>query len=92
MTRTDVSSSESAGTDSAVNARSSRSTPTEPDMLLVGASIGTSLVVVPGVLLYLLVIRGIGSLGETGFLGLGLFAMSPGLLMGATGLWMAARG
>lgn len=62
------------------------------DLLLVFASIGTSLVVIPAIVLYILLVRGISSIGSAGLHGLGLVAMLPGLLMGATALWIAARG
>lgn len=64
----------------------------KPDMLVVLGSVVASLVAVPLVLLYVLQVHGVSSVGSLGFLGIGLFAMTPGLLMGATGLWVAARG
>lgn len=61
-------------------------------MLLVFGSIGASFVVVPGVLTFLFSVRGLSSVGNAGMQALGLVAMLPGLLMGATALWIAARG
>lgn len=62
------------------------------DMALVLGCVGASFVVVPGILTYLFGIRGVVSIGSVGVQGLGLVAMLPGLLMGAAGLWVAARG
>ncbi|SDQ31354.1 hypothetical protein [Natronobacterium texcoconense] len=61
------------------------------DMALVVASILTSLVVIPGVVLYLFTVRGVPT-SSAGYLGAGVLAMLPGLMMGATALWVAARG
>lgn len=61
------------------------------DMLLVFASISMSIIIVPGAVLYLVLVPGTSG-GRLGFLGMGLFAMLPGLMMGATGAWIAARG
>lgn len=61
------------------------------DMLLVFASIATSIIIVPGAVLYVVTTPGTPG-SHLGFLGMGLFAMLPGLLMGATGAWLAARG
>ena len=62
------------------------------DWALVLVAIAVSLFVVPGFVLSSLLIRGTLRFGSTGYLGAGLIAMLPGVLMGGTGLWIAARG
>lgn len=63
----------------------------DPDMLVVIGSIVTSLVVIPAILLAAFLVRGVPTSGG-GYLGIGLVAMTPGVLMGTTALWVAARG
>lgn len=62
------------------------------DMLLVYGSIAASLVLVPAFLTFQFVVRGLAPTGDLEVFGVGLVAMLPGLLMGATSLWIAARG
>lgn len=59
-------------------------------MVTIGAIL-TSLVLVPGVLTYVLRIASPLSGGPQSVV-IGLIALVPGFLMGATGLWVAARG
>lgn len=62
----------------------------DPDVLVVVGSIVTALVVIPTILLYAFLVRGVPA-SDGGYLGIGLVAMTPGVLMGATALWVAAR-
>lgn len=50
-----------------------------------------SLVLVPGALIYVFRVSGPPSGGPLTLV-IGVFALVPGFLMGATGLWVAARG
>jgi len=59
---------------------------------LVLAAILVSLVVVPAGLTYLFLARGPPSGDGLRTVTLGLVAMLPGVLMGSTALWVAARG
>lgn len=79
-----------ADTGSEMNARSSILRK-NVDMAVVVGSIAISLVVIPAILSFVFVIRGAPS-PDSDPLALGLIAMLPGVLMGATSLWVAARG
>ena len=62
------------------------------DWYLIIGAIVASVLVIPGFVLSQVLLRGTLRIGGSGYLAAGLVAMLPGVLMGATGLWIAARG
>lgn len=89
--RIESSAESSSDTDSTSGWHPLESVTRHPDTGLVLGGVVLSLVVIPAAVFYLLVVRGPPTT-HSGLIATGLLAMAPGLVMGATALWLAARG
>lgn len=64
----------------------------EADWYLILGSVFASFVLVPASVGYVVLVRGPPDPGTLAFFAFATVVMVPGLLLGGTGLWVAARG